>query len=343
VKQKHYLFYLTQNYSYEILRPLQKEIIGQGDRVCWFLAGDEISDYLTDAETRLKTVQEVIDFNPIASFVPGNHIPSFFPGLKVQIFHGLEWKKKGHFKIRDCFDLYCTHGPITTDRFNILKGKHRSFEVIETGWPKIDALFDAKTAEFPELQGPIILYAPTFSPKLTSAPALFDTIRTLSTNTRLNWIVKFHPKMDPAWILRYKQIGNPQLKVIETQSIGPLLKAADLLVSDTSSVIGEFAILRKPAITFDNLVPEDSAINITQPSALAPAINDCLMSNDPALKKRIEENANRLHPYYDSDSSQRVLQAAQEMIDKDLSYLQPKPVNVFRNLKMRRMLRYWKL
>ena len=183
------MFYIEHDYSYEILRPLQKEIQKQGDHVCWFLVGRQINNHLSKAEHELKTVEEVIEYDPQACFVPGNTIPNFIPGLKVQVFHSLEWKKKTTFRIRDCFDLYCTHGPSTTNTFNILKQKHQHFDVIETGWPKTDALFEAIPVDFPEAKGPIILYAPTFSTKLTSATELYDSINKLSKQQSWFWII----------------------------------------------------------------------------------------------------------------------------------------------------------
>ncbi|MGB1977404.1 MAG: CDP-glycerol--glycerophosphate glycerophosphotransferase, partial [Pseudoalteromonas tetraodonis] len=36
-KNKKYLMYISQNYSYAILRPLQAEILAQGGEVKWFL------------------------------------------------------------------------------------------------------------------------------------------------------------------------------------------------------------------------------------------------------------------------------------------------------------------
>ena len=119
---KRYLLYIAQNYSYEILRPIQAEIISRGGECAWFIASDDVnSSLLNQNEHVLNTISDIKVYSPRAVLVPGYAVPSFLPGLKVQIFHGLEWKKKGHFKIRDYFDLYCTFGPITTDKFNELK------------------------------------------------------------------------------------------------------------------------------------------------------------------------------------------------------------------------------
>ena len=335
------MFYIEHDYSYEILRPLQKAIQKQGDCVCWFLVGKQISNHLSQAEHELKTVEEVIKYDPQACFVPGNTIPNFIPGLKVQVFHSLEWKKKTTYRIRDCFDLYCTHGPSTTNTFNILKQKHQHFDVIETGWPKTDALFEAIPVNFPEARGPIILYAPTFSPKLTSAAELYDSIKKLSKQQSWFWIIKFHPKMNPKLVDQYRKIEGKNLKIVEKDSIAPLLKSAELMVSDTSSVIGEFALLKKPTITLNNAMPDDYIINISNHTELESAINNVL-ADKTAIFKEVAEYAKQLHPYYDGQSSQRVLKAVNNMSEKNLDYLKPKPKNIFRHIKMRMKLNYWK-
>ena len=335
------MFYIEHDYSYEILRPLQKEIQKQGDHVCWFLVGKQINNHLSQAEHELKTVEEVIEYDPQACFVPGNTIPNFIPGLKVQVFHSLEWKKKTTFRIRDCFDLYCTHGPSTTNTFNTLKQKHQHFDVIETGWPKTDALFEAIPVNFPEARGPIILYAPTFSPKLTSAAELYDSIKKLSKQKSWFWIIKFHPKMNPKLVDQYRKIEGKNLKIIEQDSIAPLLKSAELMVSDTSSVIGEFALLKKPTITLNNAMPDDYIINISNHTELESTIN-AVLADKTAIFKEVAEYAKQLHPYYDGQSSQRVLQAVTNMSEKNLDCLKPKPKNIFRNIKMRMKLNYWK-
>jgi hypothetical protein len=341
MKESTYLFYISQNYSFEILRPLQQEIQKKGSQVAWFVAGSDVnlSNFAAD-EVVLNSVADVISFNPVASFVPGNIIPRFIPGIKVQVFHGLEWKKKGHFVIRDCFDLYCTHGAATTTRFNELAAKHQFFDVKETGWPKLDNLFNTPKEQYFSNNLPTILFAPTFSPALTSAPCLYEEISTLVHNKKYNWLVKFHPKMDVKWQKIYAQLSSDNLKIITTSNINSLLKSADIMVSDTSSVIGEFALLGKPVIAMKNSQPGNYLINITDAKELPQAITIALSPSE-TLISAINSYAKELHPYSDGKSSLRILAAVEDFKINGKQAIKTLPRNIIRNLKQRKILNYW--
>ena len=77
--KKHYLFFVSVAYSYPILRPLQDEIRRRGDDVAWFIEPD-CPVLLNQDERWLQSVQEVMDYQPIAVFAPGNYIYDFcFP------------------------------------------------------------------------------------------------------------------------------------------------------------------------------------------------------------------------------------------------------------------------
>ena len=76
--------YISQNYSYAILRPLQAQILAHGGEVRWFLAGNEVNpDFLDDDEQRLHTISDVRSWHPDITYIPGNIVPSFIPGKKV--------------------------------------------------------------------------------------------------------------------------------------------------------------------------------------------------------------------------------------------------------------------
>jgi len=201
---KRYLMYVAQNYSYAMLRPLQAAIREQGGEVSWFIEGDEADPgYIKSDETLLMSVDAVKAWRPDVVFVPGNVVPSFIPGIKVGVFHGFNSGKRarnGHFQIRGCFDLYCTQGPNTTERFEQLAAEHGYFRVTQTGWPALDPLF-APISDNPYLapgdERPTVLMCSTFSRNLTCAPHLFDKVKEMAATGKWRWLIQFHPKMDP--------------------------------------------------------------------------------------------------------------------------------------------------
>lgn len=337
----NYLFYISQNYSFEILRPLQQALWARGDQCAWFVEGNDVNlENFENNETQLTNIEAAIEFAPIAVFVPGNVVPNFIPGLKVQVFHGLEYKKKGHFRIRDFFDLYCTQGEITTSKFQHLAQIHKNFHVAETGWSKLDPLFTT-AAYSVESELPVILYAPTFSPNLTSAVECFEEIKRLVETGKHYWLVKFHPKMNPEWIEMYQQIKADNFEVVTIDSCLPLHQRADILFSDTSSMVGEFLLLNKPVVTFKNADPGSYLIDIDSPEKLEQSITTGL-AKPPQLMQQVEEYKQKLHPYSDGKTSQRILQAVDKLIDEPVRLAKKRPVNIFRSLKLRKKLGYWK-
>jgi len=77
-----YLFFISQDYSFPVLRPLQQAILSRGDEVKWFMYGDEITkSYLNKDEEELPTIKEAINYKPDAVFVPGGFQFPFIPTL----------------------------------------------------------------------------------------------------------------------------------------------------------------------------------------------------------------------------------------------------------------------
>lgn len=339
---KKYLFYISQLYSFSIVRPLQKVIRKRGDEVYWFFDNPELQSYLRDDELCFQTVSEVKKFMPDVVFVPGNIVPSFFPGIKVELFHGFHARKRsderGHFRIRGFFDLYCTQGPDTTLPFLELAEKHGYFEVVETGWPKMDPLFTTDIKE--KSAQPVIYLASTFTPRLSCAQELFAIVQELTEKREWRWLVNFHPKMDPEVIELYKSIESDRLTYIETDNVIPLMQQADVMVADTSSVISEFLLQNKPIVTYKNNAPGEHLLNITQADDLEGAIEQALVKPDE-LMSSIREYGDNIHPYRDGLSSVRVLEAADRLLSTGTGHLKNKPLNLIRNYKIRKKLGYY--
>ncbi len=344
---RRYLFYVSELYGFSIVRPLQKAIFERGDDAAWFLENPQkLAEYIKPGEKLLKTVKQVKEYKPLAVFVPGNTVPDFFPGFKIEIFHGFNTykrsSKRGHFCIRNFFDLYCTQGPETTLPFQRLASQHGFFEVVETGWPKMDPLFWETDPAPSEEKPPTVLMTSTFNPSLSAASTLFDTVQRLAQKKDWRWIVNFHPKIKPEVVKRYKSIPYKNLAVVETDDIIPLYKAADVMVSDTSSTIFEFFLQQKPVVTLNNRRPGPHLLNITEPDHLENAILHAL-TRPKLLMDEIRKYAENIHPYYDGRSSIRVLEAADDFIKRGRDHLRPRPLNLIRRLKVRKKLKYFRI
>lgn len=329
---RRYLMFVELPYSFEILRPLQAAARRRGAQVAWFLNGPPPS-HLHEDERLLRCVDEVRAFAPDAVFVPGNEVPPSFPGLKVQVFHGFAIEKKGHFRIRGMFDLFSTFGPLTTGPFEALARKHGWFRVVETGWPKVDPLFDAQPIRPGAPRR--ILYAPTFSPSLTSAPALAGVIAGLVARRDWRWTVKFHPKMAEEFAAPIRAIRGANFSIAGTDEMLPLLRDADVMLTDTSSAATEFMLLDKPVVAFRNRNPGPHLVNVDEPDALEGALEAVLEGRDPSRQAR-RDYVEAMHPWHDGRSSERVLDAVEAELARGRGGLRRKPLNPLRRFK------YWR-
>ncbi len=348
---RKYLFYISELYGFSIVRPIQRLIRARGDEVAWFFENSrKLSSFLKPGERFIEKVEKVKCYNPCAVLAPGNVVPDFFPGIKVQLFHGLATDltgKKGHYKIRGFFDLYCTRSNEETLIFKELGLKHPHYEVVETGWPKMDPLFlkgesDILKYKLHSSKKPIVFYTSTFSPSLTSAPILVNTVKKLSQTGKYQWIVTLHPKTDEKIKERYRAIQSKYLTFYEgDQDILPLLRLADVMLSDTSSIALEFMLLEKPVVSFRAKKPAPYLFNVTETAAIESAINNVITRPD-GLMKEIRDFAKKIHPYRDGKSSERVLSAIDHMLENGSSpNLSPKPRNIWRKIKIRHKIKYY--
>ena len=120
--------------------------------------------------------------------------------------------------------------------------------------------------------------------------------------------------------------------MVDTDEINALLQSADIMVSDTSSVIGEFSLLGKPAVTLNNSQPGNYLIDIQSPNELSGAIKEALSPSEELLKA-VANYAKELHPYNDGCSSGRIIDAVERILVDGKKAPKALPLNLFRNLK----------
>ena len=340
-----FLVYISYTYAFPIGEPLEKEIKKRGYEVKWFADEPETQEKFSSDKAVLKDIQEAIAYNPHIILSITNSIADFLPGLKVQVFHGIAPSKrnfkKGHFRIRGFFDLYSTQGPFTTQPFKKLQKEHQHFEVVETGWPKLDPLFPLE--EIPR-EKPTILISSTFSKKLSLAynDEVIDEIKRISEIGNWEFKVVLHPKIPPERVQKFKDIQSENLTYYDTTDLIPLFRESDVLFADSTSVVTEFLLQEKPVVTFRNTQPGPHLINITEVADIEKALEDALDPDVSLLEEIQEFNAN-MHPYKDGKSSERLIDASIKFLHADKSHLKPKPLNLIRKRKVRNNLAFYPL
>lgn len=341
MKRKKYLFFVTVSYSYPILRPLQEEIRRRGDETAWFIE-PRCPVLLRPDERHLDSIAEVMEYQPIAVFAPGNYIYDFFPGVKVSLFHGYPINKRAdqhddHFAVRGWFDIYCTQGPSSTLPFLEQERRHGFFKVYETGWCKADT-FVRERKRNQRNERPVIFYSTTFTRHITSAPHLLSTISRLAHEKEWDWILSFHPMFADQEVLRaYRELADkcPNVTFHEGGIIdAALLNQADVLLSDASSVIVEFMLLDKPVVTYHNTMPGSHLLNVTDTAHIEAAIEQAL-SRPEELMEEIRAYVRYHEGHLDGHSSARVLDAVDHYIEYDRSQTRTKPRNLVRKVKLR--------
>ncbi len=344
---KRYVFFTALSYAYPIYRPLQEAIRARGDEVAWFLEG-ECPDLLKPDEIRLHTINDVIEYNPLAIFACGNIIYHFLPGIKVSVFHGYPIGKRGektsatddHFSIRGWFDMYCTQGPSSTEYFKQLEAKHQFFKVYQTGWAKVDDYFSSYKKEN---DVPTILYATTFSKGITSAPVLVDTISRLVKEKKWNWRLTFHPKLnDQALLNRYRALADENSNVTFVDNVRlEDFQQSDVMLCDSSSIILEFMMMNKPVVTYRNTNPGQHLLDVTEVSEVENAIETAL-TRPASLMKEVNDFAHYHEVYRDGRNCERILDAVDDFNSNYKGKIKAKPLNLWRKFRLRNKLKYWK-
>lgn len=321
--------FCENKYAVSILEPLQVEADKEGgNEVLWYVHAKRISEFpLADTVNYTNSIYDIQEFHPDAIFVPGNIVPYYLSGVKIQVFHGYAAEKKDHWVIRRYFDTYFTQGPFFTKGFERLAKKYGDFEVLETGWPRQDWIFnnlhtfDSERNDYLQKYGKkrIVLYAPTFSPSLTSLPYMQDALRCFAQQEDVVVLMKFHPLTAQEHIEAYKRLASEVDNIvwIDDFNVTKYMLMSDLMISDTSSTIYEELLLDKPVITLRAATKPENLYwrNMQSPEELTTAYHE-VMDNEgkyTEMRKWVIENYD---PYLDGQVAKRMLQGARDFISR---------------------------
>lgn len=318
------VLFCENKYAVDILYPIYQEAVKSADnRVLWYVHLPKIPTFPLEGQVRYThSMQEVYDFSPEAIYVPGNIVPYYLPGVKIQVFHGYAAEKKDHWVIRRYFDLYLTQGPFFTRKFTELSRKYGDFEVKETGWPKQDWIkahwhdFDEEREKLLADHGrkQIVLYAPTFSPSLTSLPALKEALVHLVKEKDIVLLLKFHPLTAKEWVDEFRQLAGQEEHIvwIDDFNVTKYQLMSDVMISDTSSTVYEFLLLGRPVVTYRTIAKDIYWTNITEADQLPEAFEAAQHNEEDIARRRwVVEHYD---PHLDGEVCKRMLEAAADYI-----------------------------
>lgn len=320
------LLFCENKYAIDILQPLQAEAMkDERNEVMWYVHQPKIPDFPLKGQTLwTHSIQAASDFRPDAVFSPGNIVPYYLSGVKCSIFHGYAAEKRDQFHIRNYYDIYMTQGPYFTQEFLKLQRSHNDFEVLETGWTRKDWIarhrndFDDERRQLLARHQceRIVLYAPTFSPRLTSLPKIKDALVGLCREKKALLLIKLHPLTSQEWRDEYRQLADEQPNIIfeDDYSVTKYMLMADLMVSDTSSTIYEMLLLDKPVITLNTVSQDPYWKDIAEADQLSAAYDEAFSSQE--LKEKRQWIISNYDPYTDGQCARRMLQGASDYISR---------------------------
>lgn len=178
----------------------------------------------------------------------------------AQVGHGIGPKSSYYTKSNHAMTVRFVEGDY---RLNRLKSMYPNDEFINVGFCKLDPIFNNEhldgeldLSQFDSAKK-TILYAPTFYPSSLELfpknwPAHFSDFNILIKPHYFS-ISKERYKKHLALLNHWSTFPNVYLAKVEDYSLVPFLAKADLLISDASSALFEFALLNKPVIWCDFL------------------------------------------------------------------------------------------
>lgn len=179
----------------------------------------------------------------------------------VQIFHGLSFRNRAIRSANATYGHYLMLGPYMRRTFESLgvmsPGDPR---VAQIGFPKTDRLVDGsleRSAVLAEIgfsgERPVVMFAPTGAHG--NAMELFgeDLVKAFTASGEYDLLVKphDHPKASINWFERLAPLEDEHMRLLRTFDSVPALYAADVLISDASSIANEYLLLDRPLIFLD--------------------------------------------------------------------------------------------
>lgn len=208
-----------------------------------------------------------------------------------------------------------------------------STPIAVTGMAKLDDLFNSaisranveKSLGLLKGKRKYILFAPTFNEELSAIPFVKDKINTVIPEGDYSLLIKLHGSTKNEYKLMYEQLAKRDSRVIPVKGLDltPLIILADIMISDISSAIMEFASMDKPLILFNS--PDqykyknynqtgieykfrDLGIEVSDLNGIKEAVKRSILSPDEFSFKRVEYTNLLVANKYRADACSNIIE-----------------------------------
>ena len=336
------ILFCTKEDSFNILKPLADELAKQKDKYIWYITPKLFDKFPYKNMMHTNSIKYLDEFKADVIFTPEEIVPYWLHGVKVHIFNSLIDDENRYKEMINYFDLYLTTGPKFTKIFEQLAEKFKTFNVIETGWVKLDTLFNIANDDIISWERDnllkkygvkyIVLYAPSRDLKLTSATKLKEIIEKLSMRGDILFMIKFDKDMKQEIVEEYKEIKSPNILILEDNNISKYMHIADILISDTTSLVYEFILLDKPVLTVETKLKDITWSNQATGGMFLNVVRT--LENRIKTRNRRGQTIKEYHPYSDGESAKRVVEATKKYI-KDIEIPKERKLSFFKKLKIK--------
>ncbi len=210
----------------------------------------------------------------INNYAPALGVPKRKDQFYIETWHaGGAYKKVGgessklkigprnsYRSMNSYIDLFISSSKAFT-KYNIKEGYHYKGKILNSGMPRNDVFFNhdavkrysAKVRNYYSLDGPIVLYAPTFRGEFSDSEEMdtaFNAERLCETlekryNQNVNVLVRCHPADK-----HHYNFGTRIIDASNYPDMQELLCASDILITDYSSCMWDYALLGRPCLLY---------------------------------------------------------------------------------------------
>ena len=193
------------------------------------------------------------------------HVSGYFPKdeqERIQLFHGVSFRNMAVRRDVLVFDRLFLTGPYMRRLFTEQQMlRDRDPRLVNVGFPKLDRLVDGSLDRAALLKRigfsgrrPVILYAPTGQKDNSLEHTGEAVLERLRATGKYDILIKLHdhPRdRSTDWPSRLAPLLDAHTRLATGLDVVPYMYAADLLLTDASSVSNEFALLDRPMVFLD--------------------------------------------------------------------------------------------